>query len=85
MPEICRFYGIILSLYWRDHNPPHVHFSYGDFECNISVIDRVVDGKAPAKVIIKVNQWIDLHEDEILSMWEKARRGEKIGKIEPLK
>ena len=59
MPEICRFYGIILSLYWRDHNPPHIHFTYGDYECSISVIDRVVDGKAPAKVILKVNQWID--------------------------
>ena len=85
MPEICRFYGIILSLYWRDHNPPHIHFTYGDYECSISVIDRVVDGKAPAKVILKVNQWIDQHEDELLRMWEKAQRGEKIGKIEPLK
>ena len=44
-----------------------------------------MDGKAPAKVILKVNQWIDQHEDEILCMWEKAQRGEKIGKIEPLK
>lgn len=50
----------------------------------MSVIDRVVDGKAPAKVIAKVNEWIDLHEAEILSLWEKAQRGEKIGKIEPL-
>lgn len=85
MPEICRFYGIILSLYWRDHNPPHIHFSYGEYECSISVTDRIVDGVAPAKVILKVNQWIDLHEDEILSLWEKAQRGEKIGRIEPLK
>ena len=85
MPEICRFYGIIICLYWKDHNPPHVHFTYGDYECTISVLDRVVDGQAPAKVIAKVNQWIDLHEQEILSLWENAQEGKQIGRIEPLK
>ena len=81
MPEICRFFGIIISFYWRDH----IHFSYGDYECSISVLDRIVDGQAPAKVIVKVNEWIDLHEAEILTLWEKAQKGEKINKIEPLK
>ena len=59
MPEICKFYGIIISLYWRDHNPPHIHFTYGEYECSISVLDRVVDGKAPSKVIAKVNEMLD--------------------------
>lgn len=85
MPEICRFFGIIISLYWRDHNPPHIHFSYGDYTCSISVLDRIVDGQAPAKVIVKVNEWIDLHEAEILTLWEKAQKGEKLNRIEPLK
>lgn len=85
MPEISRFFGIIVSLFWRDHNPPHIHFTYGDYECSISIIDRVVDGKSPAKVIAKVNEWIDIHESEILSAWEKAQNGEKIEKITPLK
>ena len=84
MPEICRFFGIIICLYWKDHNPPHIHFEYGDYQCSISIIDRIVDGKAPAKVIAKVNEWIDLHESEILSLWEKAQRGEAINKIDPL-
>lgn len=56
MPEICRFFGIIVSLYWRDHNPPHIHLTYGGYECSISVLDRIVDGKAPSKVITKVNE-----------------------------
>lgn len=85
MPEISRFFGIIVSLFWRDHNPPHIHFTYGDYECSMSIVDRVVDGKAPAKVIAKVNEWIDIHESEILSAWEKAQNGEKIEKITPLK
>ena len=74
MPEISRFYGIIICLYWKDHNPPHVHFTYGNYECSISVL-----------VISKVNQWIDLHEQEILTLWEKAQQGKQIGRIEPLK
>lgn len=73
------------SLYWKDHNPPHIHFTYGTYECSISVLDRIVNGQAPAKVIAKVNQWLDLHEEEILSLWEKAQKGEKLNKIEPLK
>ena len=85
MPEISKFFGIIISLYWRDHNPPHIHFTYGEYECTISVLDRVVSGKAPSKVIAKVNEWMDLHEAEILTLWEKAQKGEKLGRIEPLK
>ena len=79
MPEITRFYGIVIKIFFRnEHNPPHIHFEYGDYTCSISVLDRIVDGKAPAKVIAKVNEWIDLHETEILSLWEKAQKGEKI-------
>ena len=50
MPEICRFFGIIVSLYWKDHNPPHIHFSYGDYECSISVLDRVVSPENIASI-----------------------------------
>ena len=76
MPEICRFFGIIIFLYWKDHNPPHIHFTYGDYECSISVLDRIVDGQAPAKVS-------PIH-------WQygaisRLAKGEKIDKIEPLK
>ncbi len=85
MPEISRFFGIIISLYWNDHNPPHIHANYSGSEFTISVFDRIVDGRAPAKVIAKVNEWIDLHESEILDLWSKAQNGEEIGKIEPLK
>ena len=49
------------------------------------MLDRVVSGKAPSKVIAKVNEWMDLHEAEILTLWEKAQNGEKLGRIEPLK
>ena len=87
MPVLSRFYGIIIRMCFlqSEHNPPHIHFTYGEYECSISVLDRVVDGKAPSKVIAKVNEWMDLHEAEILTLWEKAQKGEKLGRIEPLK
>lgn len=51
----------------------------------MSILDRIVDGQAPAKVIAKVNEWINQHEPELLELWGKAQRGEKLNKIEPLK
>lgn len=51
----------------------------------MSILDRLVNGQAPAKVIAKVNEWVDLHEDEILTLWEKAQCGEALYKLEPLK
>ncbi|MDR2910939.1 MAG: DUF4160 domain-containing protein [Bacteroidales bacterium] len=85
MPEISRFFGIIISLYLKDHNPPHIHFSYGEYQCKISVIDRIVDGQAPAKVVAMVNKWLDLREHEVLALWDKVQKGEPASKIEPLK
>ena len=85
MGSIFIIQGILIYIYAFDHNPPHIHFTYGEYECCISVLDRVVDGKAPSKVIAKVNEWMDLHEAEILTLWEKAQKGEKLGRIEPLR
>lgn len=68
----------------KDHNPPHIHFEYGEYQCSMTILDRIVDGTAPAKVITKVNEWLDLHEREVLSLWEKAQKGERIGEINPL-
>ena len=54
MPEISRFYGIIIYMCWKDHNPPHIHVSYGDYDCNISIKDKIVKGEVPAKIISKL-------------------------------
>jgi len=85
MPEISRFYGIIVYLLWRDHNPPHIHFSYGDYTCTYHILEGIVDGRAPTKVIAKVTEWVSLHETELLELWERAQKGEELYKVEPLK
>ncbi|MBV6640420.1 MAG: DUF4160 domain-containing protein [Cyclobacteriaceae bacterium] len=59
MAELCRFYGIIIYMYGFDHNPPHFHFIYGDFECIMYLDGYIVEGKAPSKVIKKVEKWLE--------------------------
>ena len=73
--------GILIYIYGFDHNPPHIHVKYGDGEFTITIKDRIVEGKVKSRVIQVVNQFLDEHESEVMSIWEKAQRGEKIEKI----
>ena len=85
MPEISRFYGIIIYLNFGDHNPPHIHVDYsGDeavFEINSG---KLLDGKLPARAKKLVSQWISLHKDELLANWQFASEFKPTFKITPL-
>lgn len=85
MPEICRFYGIIIQMFFNDHNPPHFHVVYGDFKAVININDEVVEGFMPKRALKLVFEWMDLHKSELLANWELAQNGELPNKIEPLK
>jgi len=73
--------GLLIYIYAFDHNPPHIHVRSGDGEFTITIKDRVVDGEASIKSLRLVNQFIDEHEEELMDIWDKAQRGEKIQKI----
>lgn len=73
--------GILIYIYGFDHNPHHIHVKCGDGEFTITIKDRIVEGKAKARVIQVVNRFLDEHENEVMAIWEKAQRGEKIEKI----
>ena len=81
MGSIFIIQGILIYIYAFDHNPPHIHVRCGEGEFTITIKDRVVEGKAKAKTIQIVSQFIDEHESEIMEIWGKAQRGEKIEKI----
>lgn len=86
MPEISRFYGIIIYLISKDHNPPHIHADYSGEEGVFEIVSgEMVQGKLPVKVIKMVKKWIDIHQDELMADWENAKNGGKIFKITPLK
>ena len=84
MPEICRFYGIIIKMYFlgNEHNPPHIHAIYNK---EIAVIDiktlKVIDGKIPKRALKLVEEWIKIHKEEINEIWES----QNFKKIKPLK
>ena len=84
MPEISRFYGLFIFMNFRDHNPPHFHAWYGDYKIVILIENGVIEGKMPKRALRMIFEWLDLHKDELLVNWEKARKGEPLNKIEPL-
>jgi hypothetical protein len=57
MPEISRFFWIIITMYWNDHNPPHFHAQYGEHEAIISINGVVLEGKIPRRAL----EWLALH------------------------
>lgn len=71
---------INLHLRFRPY-PPHIHVKCGGDEFTKTIKDRVVEGKAKAKTIQTINNFMDEHEAEVMEIWEKAQRGEKIEKI----
>ena len=85
MPELSRFYGIVIRMFYRDHQPPHFHAVHGDDEAtlNISTL-AVIEGRLPARAIGMVVEWAFLHQQELLDRWESARRHERLEKIVPL-
>ncbi|MBI9084202.1 MAG: DUF4160 domain-containing protein [Desulfobacterales bacterium] len=85
MPEISRFYGIIIAMFYDDHNPPHFHARYGQYKISFEINTlRVLDGKFPPRALGLVVEWAALHQDELLQVWELAKNREPLMKIEPL-
>jgi hypothetical protein len=71
MPEIARFYGIIVKIFLtREHNPPHFHAVYGEFygSFNIKTLE-MLEGDLPAKAQTLVKEWASQYKDEIMKMW----------------
>ena len=84
MPELSRFYGIIIKMYFlsNEHNPPHIHVFYDE---NVAVFDiynaNKIEGKIPIRAEKLVKEWILIHREEIIKIWKT----QKFKKIEPLK
>ena len=86
MPEICRFYGIIIAMFFYDHSPPHFHVRYGDDNAVIDINSlRVLDGNIPVRALNMVIEWAAIHKEELLKDWELAKNNQPPQKIEPLK
>lgn len=84
MPEISRFYGIIIKMFYNEHNPPHFHAYYGDKQISMNIVDGQIKGEFPKRALKLVFEWFDLHKDEILENWDRAQNGIELKNINPL-
>ena len=84
MPEISSFYGIIISMYPEDHNPPHFHVRYNEFRAIIGIKDRNVIGEMPNRALKIVFEWLDIHKKELMDNWNNLQKGKSVVKIKPL-
>lgn len=86
MPEISRFFGIVITMFHADHNPPHFHAKYGEYQAIIRIDDfAVMEGHLPPRALGLVVEWADIHKDDLLNDWELASRRKPILPIEPLR
>ncbi|OKZ74839.1 MAG: hypothetical protein BHW00_03665 [Clostridium sp. 26_22] len=84
MPTISMFYGIIIRMYYDDHNPPHFHAFYGDYKAIFNFEGELVEGNLPKTKIKLITAWTLIHKDELLANWELAKNSEKLYDINPL-
>ena len=85
MPEISRFYGIVISMYYDDHNPPHFHARYGGDQAAIEIPSlQVLEGKLPPRVLGLIVEWASQHQPELIDNWDAARSDRPPRKIPPL-
>ncbi len=85
MPTISRFLGIIIRMFYSDHNPPHFHAEYNEYEASFSLPElKVLSGELPSKVEGIVKEWAELHTEELLEGWELSKNNKQPKKIKPL-
>ena len=85
MPEISRFFGIIIAMYYNDHAPPHFHAKYGDLEAVIAIDNgEVVEGRLPHRDLGLIQEWREFHKAELAEDWKLARERKALKRIDPL-
>jgi hypothetical protein len=85
MPEISRFYGIIIAMYYQDHNPPHFHARYSGAQAVIKIDDfTVLEGFLPPRALGLVVEWAARHKAELSENWESTLNNQPLRKIAPL-
>ncbi|MFT4060910.1 MAG: DUF4160 domain-containing protein [Edaphocola sp.] len=85
MPIVSAFYGILIYFYFNDHNPPHFHAKYGDYEALIDMQTLgILKGNLPSKAHSLVIEWASMHKEELIDNWNLAKQNEQPRKIEPL-
>lgn len=85
MPEISRFLGIVIFMYFREHNPPHFHAEYGEQSASIDIARLcLLEGRLAPRILSLVIEWAALHQDELLINWHWMQTSGEFRRIAPL-
>ena len=85
MPEISRFFGIVVRMFFSEHNPPHIHAEYQGSKAVFDLNGNITHGDLRSRTAVRLmREWIDLNVDELREDWELAQAGKEVKKIAPL-
>lgn len=85
MPEISRFFGIVVRMFYDDHPPPHVHAEYQGYRAKVDFEGNVLAGDLRSRTALRlVREWLDRHTIELERNWELARQSKPLEKVAPL-
>jgi Domain of unknown function (DUF4160) len=85
VPEISRFSGVVIAMYYRDHDPPHFHAYHGGQDAAIGIVGgKVLWGRLPGRILKLVQEWRDSHVAELMENWDRARAGQPLFPVQPL-
>lgn len=84
MPVLSRFYGIVVFMSYRDHDPPHFHARYGEHEVIVEIESGVVTGHFPRRALRLLTDWADVYESELRANWARVRAHMPLHPIDPL-
>ena len=88
MPELSRFYNIIIKMIFQDnvqHHKTHFHVNYNEYEASVGIDGELIAGSLPVKQLKLVQAWAAIHEEELYAAWNNAVRNIPFDKIEPLR
>lgn len=84
MPEISRFYGIVVFMNYNDHPPPHFHAQYQDQEVTVEIETGLVTGRMSKRALRMIFEWSERYQEELNDNWQRARARQPLEKIPPL-
>ena len=84
MPEISRFYGIVIFMNYKDHLPPHFHARYQGQEVTIEIQTGIVKGRMSRRALRMLFEWSERYREALMENWERARARQPLEKIPPL-